>query len=62
MSRSTHPADVRLQQRLDELMLRFQCEHNRIRRHVLWNRIKELHRQRSKREIKAMEKPMRAGP
>jgi hypothetical protein len=53
---------VRLQQRLDELMLRFQCEHNRIRRHVLWNRIKELHRQRSKREIKAMEKPMRAGP
>ena len=62
MSRSTHPADVRLQQRLDELMLRFQFEPNRIRRHVLWNRIKELHKQRSKREVKAMEKPMRAQP
>lgn len=62
MTRSTHPADVRHQQRLDALMMQLQFEPNRIRRHVIWNRIKELHKQRSKREVKSMERPMRAQP
>lgn len=61
MTRSTHPADVRHQQRLDALLLEMQFEPNYIRRHRLWNRIKELHKQRSKREVRAMERDLFGG-
>jgi C4-dicarboxylate-specific signal transduction histidine kinase len=58
---SNHPADKRHQERLEQALLELQFADSRVRRHVLWTRIKALHKARSKREVKMMERDLFGG-